>query len=246
MMDLDSILKYFAGKAGPEEALQIEEWVAASPENRSRFESLHQSWLRGGSESFPNPDVQQEWAVLNAKTKQEVLQTTTSKPAGFLVWLRRIAAAAAIAGVSLAGYYMFNDDHSNQSSYILPAEGRAASITLQDGSSVTVQESGELVYPKEFALHLREVTLVGDGNFNISSDPARPFVVHLGESHVKVLGTTFSVRRARGQVQVAVSSGKVLFYHKKDTITLHTGQTGIFHKATKKFTQKGDMPTVKK
>ena len=56
----------------------------------------------------------------------------------------------------------------------------------------------------------REVWLDrGETYLEIKHDPARPFVVHVGDSRVTVLGTKFAVLRQGDKVTVAVLQGSV-------------------------------------
>ena len=66
------------------------------------------------------------------------------------------------------------------------------------------------IRPK-IADQLREVDLVeGEALFDVSRDRKRPFVVHAGRARVRVLGTSFTVRRFEDDsVEVTVLEGLV-------------------------------------
>jgi ferric-dicitrate binding protein FerR (iron transport regulator) len=84
-------------------------------------------------------------------------------------------------------------------------------ITLDDGSSVTLQPGGRLKIPETFAPSERIVSLVGEAFFNIRRDTLRPFFVYSGEVVTKVLGTSFNIKAldAEKEITVAVKTGKV-------------------------------------
>lgn len=75
---------------------------------------------------------------------------------------------------------------------IVPREG-IFSLTLNDGSKVFLNPESELRFPEEFSAGSREVFLKGEAIFEVAPDPEKPFLVHTGKMHVRVLGTTFSV-----------------------------------------------------
>lgn len=239
MIDFETFLRYFDGKALPEEAMRIEEWAGESTDNRVYFESLHQSWLVAGNELYVSPDAKKDWESF--RDKHQVTNTKPFTP-GKTSWLSRVAAAAAIVVVALGGYYMFNTGNQNEKTIIVAADDKAVEVKLMDGTQVTIQKDGELVYPVQFKKELRAVTLVGNGSFEVTHNPAQPFVVHLGDTHVKVLGTSFDVFRKVGMINVRVKTGKVAFYNKTDTLVLTAGQTGKYLKADKKFTLEPDQP----
>lgn len=84
-------------------------------------------------------------------------------------------------------------------------------ITLSDGSSVLLQPNSKLSYPKIFAENQRKVYLSGEGFFEISKNPKKPFLVYANEIITKVVGTSFRVRAYDDQpnVEVLVRTGKV-------------------------------------
>lgn len=84
-------------------------------------------------------------------------------------------------------------------------------ITLSDGSSVLLQPKSKLSYPKIFTGNERKVYLSGEGFFEISKNPQKPFIVYANEIITKVVGTSFRVRAYSDQpnVEVLVRTGKV-------------------------------------
>jgi transmembrane sensor len=84
-------------------------------------------------------------------------------------------------------------------------------ITLSDGSSVLLQPNSKLSYPKIFTGNERKVYLSGEGFFEISKNPQKPFLVYANEIITKVVGTSFRVRAYLDQpnVEVLVRTGKV-------------------------------------
>ncbi|CAA9201734.1 FecR family protein [Flavobacterium collinsii] len=88
---------------------------------------------------------------------------------------------------------------------------KAQIITLSDGSSVLLQPNSKLSYPKIFTGNERKVYLSGEGFFEISKNPKKPFFVYANEIVTKVVGTSFRVKAYSDQpnVEVLVRTGKV-------------------------------------
>ncbi len=84
-------------------------------------------------------------------------------------------------------------------------------ITLSDGSSVLLKPKSKLSYPKVFAKKERIVYLSGEGFFEISKNPKRPFYVYANEIVTKVVGTSFRIKAycSEPNVEVLVRTGKV-------------------------------------
>jgi transmembrane sensor len=81
-------------------------------------------------------------------------------------------------------------------------------IQLPDGSRITVD--GRSIVTIAMTAKIREVTLNrGEAFFEVANDPQRPFIVSVGDTAVRVLGTSFNVRRAGEDVTIAVADGEV-------------------------------------
>lgn len=84
-------------------------------------------------------------------------------------------------------------------------------ITLSDGSSVLLQPNSKLSYPKIFVGNERKVYLSGEGFFEISKNPKKPFLVYANEIVTKVVGTSFRISAFSNEpnIEVLVRTGKV-------------------------------------
>lgn len=241
MVDFNLFIKYFAGKADPEEAMQVEDWAKSSEEHHAYFNNLHQSWLEAGEELYSKPDVQQEWEAF--KEKHTINKIEEFVPAKKQL-LSRVAAVAATLVVAVAGFYIFNTGNQNEPTHIAEARDKAIELKLEDGTKVVVQRDGELVYPVKFKKDSREVTLVGNGSFDVVHSAHQPFIVHLGDLHVKVLGTAFDIERETGLIILKVKRGKVAFYNKNDTIIVAEGATGKYFKKDRKLVLEQPAPLI--
>lgn len=101
---------------------------------------------------------------------------------------------------------------------ITPKSGQYQ-IVLSDGTKVFLNAASSLAYPTQFEGGTREVTLVGEGYFEVKKDPNKPFIVHTKSQQIQVLGTRFNVNAysdepfskttlAEGSVQVVVAEGE--------------------------------------
>ena len=89
--------------------------------------------------------------------------------------------------------------------------GKTFKVQLGDGSLVHLNAGSKLTYPHSFdGFDLREVSLVGEAYFNITSDSI-PFQVFTDGLSTKVLGTSFNVSAYKDEVlrEVVLVEGKV-------------------------------------
>lgn len=75
---------------------------------------------------------------------------------------------------------------------IIP-KGTFYHLVLSDGTKVWLNADSKIKYPVSFGQDKREVSLRGEGYFEVAKDSARPFIVSTDKMDVKVLGTTFDV-----------------------------------------------------
>ena len=88
-------------------------------------------------------------------------------------------------------------------------KGETKVVALKDGSVVTLNTDSEMQV--RYSDELRSVELIrGEALFDVAKNKARPFLVAAGDTIVRVVGTSFSVRRLEARpVQVLVREGIV-------------------------------------
>lgn len=84
-------------------------------------------------------------------------------------------------------------------------------INLHDNSKIKLAPGSSVSYFEHFEQARREVLLEGDAFFEVTKNPARPFIVYCGGTITKVLGTSFWIRTLEGSksIEVSVKTGKV-------------------------------------
>ena len=88
-------------------------------------------------------------------------------------------------------------------------KGETKVVALKDGSVVTLNTASEIQV--NYSETMRSVELVqGEALFDVAKNKARPFVVTAGDTNVRAVGTSFTVRRLEAApVQVLVREGVV-------------------------------------
>jgi len=113
-------------------------------------------------------------------------------------------------------------------------KGKTSShIIFQDGSEVFLNSDSKIVYPSKFNLKQRNVYLEGEAYFKVASNKKRPFYVHIGNTFVKVTGTSFNVKAYNNDnnIFVVLDEGKITFNtNKKDQYYLPQGHEIIYNK----------------
>ena len=144
-------------------------------------------------------------------------------------------AAVLLLPLIIAGGLLFS--HWNQptipvvdrkvSSVIHAPLGSRVSFNLPDGTTGWLNSGSSLTYSLPFSNN-RKIELEGEAWFGVMKDEANPFEINVGNSMVKVLGTSFNVSAYRGEnyVEVVLQQGKVEFYRDNlaEKVTLSPSQ----------------------
>lgn len=136
--------------------------------------------------------------------------------------------SAALVWLFSASYYT-ND--MQMAEYYVP-KGCIDSLVLSDNTKVVVNSGTTIVYPHSFSSHAKErsVFVNGSCHFEVSKDASHPFVVHLGNVKVRVLGTHFSVNSYSDEEQVVVTleEGSVNVSDSFQNVTLSPNEQLIY------------------
>lgn len=160
--------------------------------------------------------------------------------------------AAIIAAVAITGalaYYFFQKNSSsktfaqianNHVNEITSNAGAKTKMRLPDGSQVWLNSSSKLTYKSDFNKTDREVTLEGEGFFDVNKNPGKPFIVHTHGLDIKVLGTAFNVKcyATEETIEATLLRGAIEVIRKDDpaapAITLKPNEKLVFNKKTPK------------
>jgi len=148
-----------------------------------------------------------------AEVEAAIQRTSSFKAHGIVRYWSRIAAVAVVALLLGAGVYWINESGwlSAQEELAAVDDYKLTEIVLADKSVVTLNYGSHLSYPEDFRGKYREVTLEGEGFFEIQPNSAQPFIIHAGKANIQVLGTSFNVdaHSQNGEVSVVVETGSV-------------------------------------
>ncbi|WP_167855406.1 FecR family protein [Hymenobacter fodinae] len=204
--------RYLDGQCTPEEVIAVEQWY-------NRLEETEGKALRSLNQEAVEDAI---WQRIQAKKQTEApAPIVVQHPAGF--WQRPQLQWAALLlfaiGLGLLYPLLRQFQNTRQLSHAT-ANGwtRRSNTTaleqafrLPDGSKITLHPGSSLRYATGLAGPKREVYLEGEAFFQVSKNPARPFLVFTKQVVTTVLGTSFRVKAYAGskEASVAVREGKV-------------------------------------
>ncbi|MCG8503576.1 MAG: FecR domain-containing protein [Sphingomonadales bacterium] len=179
----------------------FEAWIAADPAHRTAYDELVDIWRDSGELA--------ELAALEPVTPPR----QRGALAAFADRIREVslpmrAAAAGLAAVMIATAVLLLQASSGIPGRYATQVAEIREVALADGSQVTLGPKSTL--DVAFTEQERRVVLAtGEAFFSVVGNPARPFVVVVDGTVVRVVGTQFNVHRGPEGVTVAVVEGTV-------------------------------------
>lgn len=200
-MDKKLLLRYISGEATEKEKEAITEWLDADVENMQEFLALRK--LNDITIWQYDPQSQQN----HQKDSPRVLWQSSKK---IMTEVLKVAAVLVLAFILFRYFDKAGSEHASTQTLYVPA-GQRALLTLSDSSKVWLNANTTFTFPNTFSSGTREVTLEGEGYFDIAHNASQPFVVKAGKYDVKVLGTEFNVLAytENPEFEVSLLSGSV-------------------------------------
>ncbi|MCZ4501186.1 MAG: hypothetical protein JWQ74_3743 [Marmoricola sp.] len=151
------------------------------------------------------------------------VRSVSRLPAPVLAPPRLAAIAAAIAVLAVCGGIWFAAIPRAQPWTLETAPGEQRTVTLPDGSVVSLDGGTRLTLDRRAP---RDVDLeTGRALFRVVHDAARPFTVGVGHATLTDLGTVFDVTRLDDGVRVSVAEGQVRVDQDGASATLDPGDS---------------------
>ncbi len=234
-VDTALLSRYLADECSPREQLAVRDWLAASPENGVELARWHALWDRAGrvvraEVAFPG-DAASDAASAWHRLRQTAGALDDRQPSGVgrssgksYPWSRGVGGASAwrvtaMASVLVAlgiGLALGGGQHRAGSSAAAGREyataaGQRLSVTLVDGTQLTLAPASHVQLAADYGAHTRELSLNGEAVFTVMHDGTRPFRVRAQKVVTEDVGTRFGVRAygSESGVRVVVADGAV-------------------------------------
>jgi ferric-dicitrate binding protein FerR (iron transport regulator) len=187
------------------ELRELEHWLQESPENKESFFQLKNIFDSiKNHKLLSEEEIEKSWQRMQQKMpdSKEIMPASSGKR--FVMHSLRYIAVAVVAIALGTGIGIYIETStSNQSAMEenpvafneiqVKKGGAPSSVTLSDGSIVSLNASTTFRYPATFSKTLREVYLDGEAFFEVAPNEEIPFVVKLKQQSVTVHGTSFNV-----------------------------------------------------
>jgi transmembrane sensor len=211
----ESFLRYYFQQS-EDDVLDWEDWIGDDP-SRQRLAEQAFRLLHVLSLQYPDAYLAEQRHLLMQRiaTVSEPLLEPTFITKHRPIWWR---AAAAILILFLAAWWWLPGTETGSPTAIVHTTPAAISVCkLPDGTIVRLKTGSSLRLADDFGQTARQVTLIGEGYFEVAKDPQRPFSVNAGDVKTTALGTVFNVRAYpdEAEIKVVLVEGKVKIERQK-------------------------------
>lgn len=201
----DLIVRFFCRETRPDENRFLHEWMRRSTKNRAYFVGLRNVHLASLSLCRDAQlSVEMQWGAFlrqQAAARSAVLPARERRRATGI--LLRYAALVVIGAFGCALAFL-ELGRSGPGSAVVDGQesewiefsvsfGSRASTSLPDGSRIWVNAGSRISYAPDYNETQREVRLVGEAYFEVTTDSCKPFVVKARDISIVATGTAFNV-----------------------------------------------------
>lgn len=229
--NINSAIQHFiTGNASSDEQKLLLDWINKNPENSKILFGEKDIWDSSllGAENLNKIEVEQ-WIALQERIGKQNQKTIQFKE------MLRIAALVIIAlGAGWYGRYWFSEvsgaKQMVEMKSIEASKGQVKEIFLADGTHVWLNSDSKLTFPSGFTSNSREIELLGEAFFEVTSDENNPFLVKTKNHTVKVTGTKFNICEYPESkiIETTLVEGKVKILSGNFIHDLKPGQTSTF------------------
>ena len=220
----DIIEKFLDGAATAQEKRMLSEWLKENPEGLEMFYHQISNREMARPQNMPKLDTKiaaYEMFLRGEMPRSEMVNREGVTPPRFVrTKVIYYQWAAAISFLFVIGLYLLSDVLLYKTFH--SEAGTIRSVSLQDGSLITLNANSLLKVPRNFSMGgTREVWIEGEAFFEITrkEDHAK-FIVHTKDVVVQVLGTKFNVNNRDGETHVTLDEGKVKLISKDNRVLM--------------------------
>lgn len=216
---LSLLQKYLENKCTEQELHILLNWLK-TPESSNEVDSAGKLLWNQLDSRIPYPDekriteLNHEVDIILQKIHKNTPVPTPKKNLSRRNWIYRIAGVFLIMLSVSIGYRLLHNPTQEQISYkeIYADRGEMKEYTLDDGTHITLNSESKIRIPSDYNDQTRQIEMEGEGFFDVTANPKKPFVIKNDRNLIKVLGTSFNVKAYQEDdfINVTVSTGKVL------------------------------------
>lgn len=198
----DLFNRYLQGTVTEEEKVRISRWL-------SQLDALDEPLT--AEQLYARKVLSQQELRQQLSDKKPVVAGKTSIiPIG-----RWLVAASVMIAIIISSVLFWSKPRQTNSplayQVISTGRGEVKTVTLPDGTKITLNHHSSVRFPKKFGPSSRSVSLTGEAFFIVTHQANRPFIVQAGHIRTRVYGTEFNITAypQATDLRVALKKGSI-------------------------------------
>jgi len=196
-----------SGSWSQDDEANLQNWLAAAPENRAAYEKAGRAWAVTGQVAARVP---RDLPPRNA----------------YGLWI-----AACLLAALCYPVWVMSDNwwHGTRTEWTAQL-GQTRTIQLVDGTRIVLDAGSEV--ESRIGARSRHIVLVrGEALLTVAHDASRPFTADVGPGRITDIGTRFDIERLNGKTRVSVLEGRVSVSTAHGELVLDAGRASGYDPA---------------
>ncbi len=242
-IDDELLVKYLLGESTVDENIAVEQWINEDEINQKYYNDFKTIWEESKQFAYTSRvDEEASWQRFRNRIQTVPTKNAEVKSINSFSWIKIAAMIVIIAGAVVLGYKIFNNKEIK--TLAVQSQNKVVTDTLPDRSIITLNKNSSISYPEKFNGDIRPITLQGEAFFNVTPDKSKPFIVHVNDVTVKVVGTSFNIKSINGNTEVIVETGIVQVIKNKKTVELHPEERILVNKDDSVLAKENETGTL--
>ncbi|WP_279052814.1 FecR family protein [Hoylesella timonensis] len=208
-------------------------WLSDSKDSEAKEEAMKQIWSETSSR-MDSRSLDQSFDRFHRQRSVSTVHPVVTNRLGRLLKYAAILTLPILLSLAVWWVTSYQNTKNIALTDFYVSQGRIGTLTLSDGTQVKLNSGSTLSYPQHFSTfaHSREVYLDGEAFFKVTHQSKQPFIVHIGNLKVKVLGTQFNIKAypAEENITTTLAQGKVLVYENKQAMTILPDEQVVYNR----------------
>ena len=169
-IDPELLVRFLSEACDAEEREYVSQWLNADELNRQYFEELSVLWnASAGAGDFQATWLREDWDKVHQRIKTTGAKDVR-KDGRHRSLITLLVRVAAVVTVLIGIYFLLHVSYKSLSSHdsIVSSGDTVKTVSLPDGSVVTLNVGSKLIYPDKFDADTRAVSLEGEAFFEVT------------------------------------------------------------------------------
>lgn len=240
-LDEELIVKFLMGQCTEDELHKVKAWLDESDTNARELFRIEEIYHLGKRNGFLE-EKKTEKAERHLFKKLNAERTQQHKTRRIYSWMRYAAMFISVFLLGGFAYLVYQANNPSEALLAVTTKNEIKELKLPDGTKVWLNKYTTLKYPHEFSEKGRKVYLEGEGYFEVTKSPDKPFIVQSEAMQVRVLGTVFNLKSDKAKMSAVATllrgEIEVKGNHEEGMIILAPGQKAELNGITRRLVVK--------